>query len=449
MNDTILKYNMEIASKNMRVYIKTLGCKVNAFDSHAISFQLKTSGFLLCDEARDAGVIIINSCSVTSRAEKEALYYARKFRRATPDCFIVITGCYAQTASDFLQRYPEIDYVIPNAQKPQLLTLLQQRLQANDTSKMPADSIAVRENKQGHFKLAQTLTSLTHSTATRKYVKVQDGCNGFCSYCIIPYARGASTSVSPDQVLAQIATLTAQGANEIILTGVHLGDYGMDLATKTSFPALLREIFALPSLCRLRISSLEPSELSDELLSVLHANRQKFCPHFHLPLQSGSDRILRLMRRKYRAGEYLQRLRATQSLFPDAMYGADVICGFPSETAEEQDITERYVQAVGLNYLHVFPYSKRPNTSALRLAGHLPPATIKARHERLQNISQKLKRAYYQRFLNKKVQVLWEKELTGQKLMTGYSRNYLRVHAPYVPELLQTESSVVFRHSAL
>ena len=429
------------------MFFKTLGCKVNAFDSHALHAQMQAKGFQICTRWQDAQVLIINSCSVTKNAEKEALYYARKFRRALPECFIAITGCYAQTDSDFLQRYPDIDFVVPNDRKPEFVRLLIERLQQDNckADKLPADSIAVNANRQGHFKLAQTLTALNMSTATRKYVKVQDGCNGFCSYCIIPYARGASISVPVAQVLEQISTLTAQGTQEIILTGVHLGDYGEDLTCGTDFPTLLEQVFALPKLKRLRISSLEPSELTDKLLAVLIKHQEKFCQHFHLPLQSGNDRILKLMRRKYCSQNYQQRLQATKRLFPQAMYGADVICGFPSESDAEHLDTMNYVQEVGLNYLHVFPYSPRPNTSALRIAGHLSSTVIKARVQQLQRLGKHLQSQYYQRFLNQKVQVLWENKSyqdDGLRMMTGYSRNYLRVAAPYRREFIQRESTL-------
>ncbi|MDE3268916.1 MAG: tRNA (N(6)-L-threonylcarbamoyladenosine(37)-C(2))-methylthiotransferase MtaB [Pseudomonadota bacterium] len=430
----------------MRVFFKTLGCKVNAFDSHALHTQLQAKGFHACESWQDAQVLIINSCSVTRNAEKEALYYARKFRRALPACFIAITGCYAQTDSDFLRRYRDIDFVVPNDRKPEFVSLLIARLEQKHQHKLPPDSIAVSSNRQGHFKLAQTLTAVNMSTATRKYVKVQDGCNGFCSYCIIPYARGASVSVPVAQVLEQITTLVAQGTREIILTGVHHGDNGDDLADGMDFPALLEAIFALPNLQRLRISSLEPSELTDALLAVLERHQDKFCQHFHLPLQSGNDRILKLMRRKYQAHDYRQRLQATKQAFPQAMYGADVICGFPSESVEEHLDTVNYVQAVGLNYLHVFPYSPRPNTAALRIKEHVAPAVIKTRVQELRQVGACLQRDYYQRFFNKEVKVLWETKSHHDRgsspLMTGYSRNYLRVSAPYRRELIQNESTL-------
>ncbi len=423
------------------VFIKTLGCKVNAFDSHALNFQLRRGGFELSEDVAQAEVTIINSCSVTARAEREALYYARRVRRLNPQSFLVITGCYAQTNSGPLSEHPDIDFVIPNSHKPELVALLNARLQSGQ-GKLPADAKPVTANKQAHFKLAQTLSDHVNSNTTRKYVKVQDGCNGFCTYCIIPYARGASVSVPPTKVIAQVKTLIEQGSGEIVLTGVHLGDYGADLAAdkKSYFVDLLQQLFALPRLQRLRISSLEPSELSDELLAVLAAHRDIFCPHFHLPLQSGSNKILRKMRRKYCVEHYCSRLDAARQLFPQAMFGSDVICGFPCEDEQDHLATRDCAERIGLHYLHVFPYSPRPNTLAARLHGHLPPATIKARGKELGLLSQQLKQAYYQSFIGQKTRVLWEQP--DQHEMLGYSRNYLRVRAPLQRELLQTETTV-------
>lgn len=423
------------------VFIKTLGCKVNAFDSHALNFQLRQGGFELSEDAAQAEVTIINSCSVTARAEQEALYYARRLRRLNPQSFLVITGCYAQTNSGPLSKHPDIDFVVPNTHKPELVALLNARLQSGQ-GKLPADAQPVTANKQAHFKLAQTLSDHVSSNTTRRYVKVQDGCNGFCTYCIIPYARGASISVPPTKVIAQVKALTEQGYREIVLTGVHLGDYGADLAAdkKSCFVDLLQQLFALPKLQRLRISSLEPSELSDDLLEVLVAHRDVFCPHFHLPLQSGSNKILRKMRRKYSVEHYCERLTAAQQLFPQAMFGSDVICGFPSEDEQDHRATLDCAEQIGLHYLHVFPYSPRPNTLAARLSGHLSPATIKARGKGLSALSQKLKQAYYRGFVGQKTRVLWEQP--NDNAMLGYSRNYLRVRAPLQPELLRTETRV-------
>lgn len=426
------------------IFVKTLGCKVNAFDSHVLAYQFQQRGFVVGDQVEQARVIVINSCSVTANADKEALYYARKFRRQNQRALLVITGCYAQTNSSYLSRYPEIDFVVPNDHKPQLVTLVCQRLsEMTDGSKLPTTAVAVSDNRQAHFKLAQTLSDHIDNSAVRKYVKVQDGCNGFCSYCIIPYARGASISVPLQQIVSQVERLTEDSFCEIILTGVHLGDYGDDIGEGISFITLLERLFALDNLKRLRISSLEPSELSSELLAVLNANRDKFCPHFHLPMQSANDRVLRLMRRKYTIAEYHQRLQEAQQLFPQAMFGSDLICGFPSETNDEHRATLDFSRSAGLHYLHAFPYSPRPNTAALRLKGRLATPEIKRRVAQTNSLSVELRRTFAKRFIDRKLSVLWEqRDKNNQQQMVGHSRNYLRVTTPYDSDLLHRETAV-------
>ena len=419
-----------------------MGCKVNAFDSHALAYQFQQRGFTVDNHPEQAEVIVINSCSVTANAEKEALYYARRFRRQNSQALIVVTGCYAQTNSSYLSRYPEIDFVVPNDHKPQLVTLVCQRLkEITGEHKLPPTAIAVSDNRQAHFKLAQTLSDHTDNSAIRKYIKVQDGCNGFCSYCIIPYARGASISVPPQQIVSQVERLTEASFCEIILTGVHLGDYGDDIGNGISFITLLEQLFALKHLKRLRISSLEPSELSSELLVVLDANRDKFCPHFHLPMQSANDRILRLMRRKYTIAEYHQRLQEAQRLFPQAMFGSDLICGFPSETDAEHRATLDFSKNAGLHYLHAFPYSPRPNTAALRIKGHLALSEIKQRVAQTNSLSNELRRTFAESFIDQELSVLWEHKNNRQQ-MVGHSRNYLRVTTTYNADDLHRETMV-------
>ena len=425
------------------IFVKTLGCKVNAFDSHVLAYQFQQRGFVVGDQVEQARVIVINSCSVTANADKEALYYARRFRRQNQQALLVITGCYAQTNSSYLSRYPEIDFVVPNDHKPQLATLVCQRLEEMTDGKLPSTAVAVTDNRQVHFKLAQTLSDYIDNSAVRKYIKVQDGCNGFCSYCIIPYARGASISVPLKRIVNQVERLTEGSFCEIILTGVHLGDYGDDIGDGTSFTTLLERLFALKNLNRLRISSLEPSELSSELLAVLDANRDKFCPHFHLPMQSANDRILRLMRRKYTIAEYHQRLQEAQRLFPRAMFGSDLICGFPSETAEEHQATLDFSKSAGLHYLHAFPYSPRPNTAALRIKGHLATVEIKQRVAQTNSLSVELRQTFAERFIDQKLSVLWEQRDKGDnQQMVGHSRNYLRVTTPYNGDCLYRETTV-------
>ena len=425
------------------VYVKTLGCKVNTFDSHAIENQFRRRGWSVTDKADGADVTVINSCSVTSSAEKEARYLLRRYRRENPDSTLIVTGCYAQTNSGRLVEMPEVDLVIPNEIKDNLVEVVERRrapqladghVQTGPASKLPTEVSAVTDNRQGHFKSSITLFDSAASSQTRAFVKIQDGCNGFCAYCLIPYARGASRSVPRQQVLDECSRLIAQGVQEIVLTGIHVGDYGEDFPNSNAdgahpFAGLVAEILALPGLGRIRISSLEPNEVSEELLKVLAANPGKVCDHFHLPLQSGCDSVLKRMRRTYKASEYAERVARIRHFFPLASIGADVIPGFPGETDEEFDATVAFIESIGLSYLHVFPYSSRPNTTAARMPGHLPADVIKARAARLRKSSTTLLDQYSRKFLGAHVRVLWESDVDGQGRRMGTARNYLKVTA--------------------
>ncbi len=423
-----------------KVFIKTLGCKVNTFDGNAIGNQFRARGYTVVDEAGEADITVINTCSVTSAADREARYLIRRYRRENPDGRMVITGCYAQTDSARLTAMKEVDFVVPNEAKERLVEFIEGETNiASDAdstrlataSKMPTDVKAVTENRQSHFKSSLVLFDDASSSQTRAFVKIQDGCNGFCAYCLIPYARGASRSVAPDQAFNEIKRLIDAGTPEIVLTGIHIGDYGRDLESYAGdaepFATFVESIMEIPGLRRLRISSLEPGELSKDLLQVLKRHADKFCPHFHLPLQSGDDRILKQMRRTYDTAGYEAAITLAREYFPDASFGADVIPGFPGETEEESDSTSAFIKRVGLNYLHVFPYSLRPNTSAARMPGHLPQEVVKERAARLRALSEKLAPQYAAKFIGKTVDVLWEKDIDAQGRRSGLTRNYLNV----------------------
>jgi threonylcarbamoyladenosine tRNA methylthiotransferase MtaB len=378
---------------------------------------------------------------VTANAEKEARYLIRRFDRDNPRALRVITGCYAQTDSARLIEMKELDFVVPNEAKDQLLPMVEQGLRLrqeglSDGSKLPAGTQSVTENRQAHFKTATTFFDQVNGEAqTRTFLKIQDGCNGFCSYCLIPYARGASRSVPSQQVLEEIQRLVSHGTREIVFTGIHIGDYGEDFGHALThdedppFIALLRSVFAIEGLDRVRISSLEPMEATPALLDLAWENRDKFCDHFHLPLQSGSDRILKLMRRKYSSAEYKATVDMIRGRFADANITADIIPGFPGETEADFADSVAFVRSVGLNGLHVFPYSKRPNTAALRMPGHLPPEVIKDRASTLRAIGKELEGDFARKFLGHRAEVLWETGRDSQGRVQGKTKNYVSVVA--------------------
>lgn len=421
-----------------KLYIKTLGCKVNTYDTHALENQFKALGYETVDTPEFADVSVLNTCSVTENADKEARYLLRRFRRENPKAVVVATGCYAQTDSQRLVEMDEVDLVFPNETKDLVAAATHafaqrqvpgERSLGDARTKLPSHVKAVSGNKQGHFKSSLTLLDADQSQ-TRAFLKIQDGCNGFCTYCLIPYARGASRSVAPSEVTREVRRLIDAGVKEVVFTGIHLGDYADDLGQKNGFSRLLEELFSWPDMIRVRISSLEPRELTEELLLVLSRRPELFCDHFHLPLQSGHDRILKAMRRSYLTQEYADNVAMARRYFPNANFGADIIPGFPSETDEEFEATLAFIQACGLNYLHVFPYSKRPNTAAAKMLGHLAPEIVKARAATLRELGAKLKDDYLRRFVGQETQVLWEADQDAQGRLKGHSTNYLEVSAP-------------------
>ncbi len=411
-------------------YVKTLGCKVNTFDSHALENQLAAKGFAQKDST-EANLIIINSCSVTANAEKEARYLARKIRREHPSSHIVITGCYAQTNSQSLVEMPEIDLVIPNEIKEQLADIVEDKFFNATTrvAKIPTGVSTVKDNKQSHFKSSATLFDQSDSAQTRAFVKIQDGCDNFCTYCLIPYARGKSRSVESAKVTQEVIRLLEKGTREIVFTGIHIGDYGQDLAVQTSLVRILAGLF--PHFekhhARLRISSLEPSEVSRPLLECLSRYKNYFCDHFHLPLQSGSDPILKKMRRSYTCEEYQRTVQMIREFFPNANIGADVIPGFPGETEEHYQETFQFVKNLNLAYLHVFPYSERPNTAAIRMPNKVSGDVIKRRAASLRKLSDELLYNFTAQFVGKLVNVIWENDQDEAGRHRGISNNYLNV----------------------
>jgi threonylcarbamoyladenosine tRNA methylthiotransferase MtaB len=418
-----------------KVFVKTLGCKVNTFDSHALENQFRGIGYELVTDPSDATINVVNTCSVTHNADKEARYLARRFRRENAESFVVMTGCYAQTDSKRLLEMEEVDVIVPNEAKDGLVQFVQEQLRAQREGrvvlKMPPGIKSVSENKQSHFKSSLTLFDKADSSQTRAFVKIQDGCNGFCAYCLIPYARGASRSVPQDEALKEIRRLIDTGTKEVVLTGIHIGDYGVDLLPPDSqqqpFVDFMKRLFDMEGLKRVRISSLEPAELSESLIKVLAEHKDRFCDHFHLPLQAGHDHVLRRMRRKYDTMRYKESCDMAKSYFPQTCIGADVIPGFPGETEEQFRATMNFIENVGIHYLHVFPYSRRPNTAADKMPDHLDHEKVRIRSQALRDLSKKLRRTYMTNFIGKPLEVLWENKMDPLGRPLGTTRNYINV----------------------
>ncbi len=415
------------------VYIKTLGCKVNTFDSSALHREFNDKGYTVTNDPGNASIIVVNTCSVTERAEKEARYLLRRYSRESPQAFKVVTGCYAQTAAETLAASDDVDLVVTNEAKPLLISYIEQRQNGTLTAKLPLLK-SPGEGKNLQFKTAHTFFATPVVERVRGFLKIQDGCDGFCAYCQIPYSRGASRSVPPAQVIHAAREIVATGIKEITLTGIHIGDYGQDSFTGAdlggegkSILAVLKELLTLPGLKRLRISSLEPSEVSPELLDLLAEHPAVFCDHFHLPLQAGSDRILKSMGRAYDLAYYADTITAIRQRFPAAQLSADVLPGFPGETEQDFADTLAFVKSCGFGGLHVFPYSKRPHTRALRFPGHLSPEIIRDRAKILRKLGEELSYEFRHNLMGSSQQVLWESWDQKTRRFSGKTKNYVSV----------------------
>lgn len=401
-----------------RVAITTLGCKTNQFESAAIHESLRKEGFSVVPFDGVADVYVINSCTVTARTDAESRRLVRRAKRRNPEARIVVTGCFAQVSPELLAAMPEVELVIGNEEKKRLPELIRSDIGIRRTIVSDISEISQLEPLQ--------LESFAEHT--RAFLQVQNGCESFCSYCIVPYARGRSRSVPLSEVLQGVARLSGEGFNEVVLTGIHLGNYGRDLNPPASLLQLLQEIESGMGTGRLRLGSLEPLDITPEMIHFVAGSRI-VCPHLHIPLQSGSDAVLSRMNRGYDSSCFVDICHRIIAAIPDICLGFDVIAGFPGETEAEFDETMRTIQELPVAYLHVFPFSSRPGTRAAGMPGHLQSRVITERAGLLRNLGMEKKRAYLQRFSGRMLEVLvLAKDNAG--LWSGLSENYLTVRFP-------------------
>ncbi len=400
----------------MRVAIATLGCKVNQYDSAVFERLFDEQGWRRVDLDQPADAYVVNTCTVTDRADSEARRIARRVRRRNPQARVILTGCYAQTNPAEIAELEYVDYVIGLNRVADLLRAvageLEQRVHVSDLRRATE---------------VETFGIETFPGRTRAFVKVQEGCNLFCTFCIIPVARGPSRSIPPRRVVDEIARLEGRGYREVVLTGIHLGGYGADLDPPCDLAFLLEAIAERRFSLRVRISSVDPPEITDRLLAVV-ADDRRFCRHFHVPVQAGDDNVLARMRRRYTADEAAEAFQRLRERLPGVTVGTDVITGFPGETAEEFERGFAWLERTAPDYMHIFPYSKRSATSAAKRWTPVAPATIRERARRLQALDRGLRRAHAARFVGKHAQVLFENSrdpATG--LLRGYTSNYLSV----------------------
>lgn len=406
------------------VAVATLGCKVNQYESASFHSSFEEKGCTMVAANAPADIYVINTCAVTAKAAAQSRQLIRQAQRANPGAKIVVTGCYAEVAP---QKIREIETapitIVGNANKHQVVEAVLSESTSGQScrsqdEKYFADIAAQKEISQ--------LVVRRFSGRTRAFLKVQDGCNNFCSYCIVPYARGRSRSLPPDKVIHQASRYAEEGHREIVLTGIHVGHYGLDLEPPGSLSELLPKICAATPDVRYRLSSLEPTEISRELLESM-ADVDNFMPHLHIPLQSGSDAILKKMNRRYTAGQFIEKIRGCHEMLPWAAIGVDILVGFPGEDEDDFLHTFDLITALPISYLHVFPYSKRPGTPAAKMKKQVPEKIKKERVAILRNLDHKKRAAFYQSRIGEVHPVLVETEKSPGGLAKGFSDNYIPV----------------------
>ena len=401
----------------MRLAITTLGCKVNQYDSAVIQSRLANEhSFVPFDEEADC--YIINTCTVTDRADWEARQLVRRAKRLSPSAKVLVTGCYAQVSPEDVAHLPGVDYVVGLNRLDDLVRFVETPM-VNIGAK-----IAVSDVKRERG--VPVLGTRALPGHTRAFLKIQEGCNYSCTYCIIPTARGLSRSVTPREVMEQIRQLADAGYREIVLTGIHLGGYGQDLSPKTDLTCLLEMIAESRSIPRVRLSSLDPREVTDRLLDLI-AGSDVICPHLHICAQAGDDEILKQMRRNYDAAYYRDLLFKARERLPDAALGSDIIVGFPGETDKQFENSLNFFTSLPLTYFHVFPYSERRGTVAASLPGQVPTPVKKMRALRMRELGANKKREFCLRFRGRKSSVLIEKKMDNK---TGYHRGFSRSYLP-------------------
>ena len=405
-----------------RFKINTLGCKVNQCESDALVQCLRSAGWTPVQGDETADLCIINTCTVTHKASMQSRQAARRAIRGNPEARVLVTGCYAQTEPEAIARIEGVDTIVGHGEKHRIPELVD--LTPDETiDGLPATHC----QNIGQERTFRQIPLAEIGARTRPFLKIQDGCDAFCTYCIVPHARGRSRSLAPEAVLDSIRALAESGYHEVVLSGVHLGCYGMDLTPKTDLFALLQEIDREGAVDRVRISSIEPHELSREIID-LAAGSDRFCRHFHIPLQSGDDKILERMGRPYTRAEFGDLVRRIRTRIPDAAAGADVLVGFPGESDAAFSNTYDLVQELPITYLHVFPFSPRKGTPAATFSDPVPVDTVKQRCKQLRELGTAKKRAFLERFPGKTMTVLVETRRDRKTgLLKGITSNYLAV----------------------
>lgn len=398
-----------------RVAFYTLGCKLNFSETSTIARLFEDGGFAKVDFEDNPDIFVINTCSVTENADKKCKQLVKRAKKISPESMVIILGCYAQLKPEEISQIPGVDLVLGANEKFNVLAHLEKK----------SEVTVVHDNiKHTH----DFIPSHSIGDRTRSFLKVQDGCDYFCTFCTIPLARGKSRNASLAQTLQEAQKIAATEVKEVVLTGVNIGDFGQ--GSEENFFALTKALDEVEGIERFRISSIEPNLLSNEIIEFCLQEAKRFVPHFHIPLQSGSDQILEKMRRKYLSGLYAERVQQIKSINPDTCIGVDVIVGFPGETDEDFLTTVNLLKDLDISYLHVFTYSERANTGAPKLGTKVPMETRRERSKILHLLSDRKKQAFYQTQVGKNKTVLFEQE-ENEGLLYGFTENYVKVKTPY------------------
>ena len=403
-----------------KVALHNLGCKVNAYETEAMQEMLEHAGYEIVPFQEGADIYVINTCTVTNIADRKSRQMLHRARKMNPDAVVVAAGCYVQAQAEKQVIDPCIDIVLGNNKKQDLLTALQAYEEAHGDLREVIDI--------NHTKEYENLHLTKQGEHTRAYIKVQDGCNQFCSYCIIPYARGRVRSRAKEDVVAEVTDLAKNGYQEVVLTGIHLSSYGIDFENEDNLLSLIRAVHEIEGIKRIRLGALEPRIITEEFVQAIAA-LPKMCPHFHLSLQSGCNETLKRMNRRYTSEEFYEKCEILRKYFEKPALTTDVIVGFPQETEEEFETTYEFLKKICFYETHIFKYSKREGTKAAVMQGQIPEQIKAKRSARLIELGEKNRRAYEESFLGKTVEVLVEEksDVNGKEMWTGHTKEYMKI----------------------
>lgn len=420
-----------------RVAFYTLGCKLNFSETSTITRLFEDGGFAKVDFEANPDVYVINTCSVTENADKKCKQLVKRAKKISPESMVIIIGCYAQLKPEEISKIQGVDLVLGANEKFNVLEHLEQKrsaaslLSSEDPAALHTNGATIFHQNIKHTH--DFIPSHSYGDRTRSFLKVQDGCDYFCTFCTIPLARGKSRNASIEQTVDEANKIAATDVKEVVLTGVNIGDFGQ--GGEENFFGLVKALDQISGIDRFRISSIEPNLLSNEIIEFCLTKAARFAPHFHIPLQSGSDEILEKMRRKYRTALFRNRIEQIKTMNPDTCIGVDVIVGFPGETDEDFLETMHFLKDLDISYLHVFTYSERANTGAPKLGTKVPMEVRRERSKQLHLLSDRKKQAFYQTQIGKTKKVLFEQE-ENEGFLYGFTENYVKVKTPFAPELI-------------